>query len=354
MWQLNLEPSLEWKPWQSELDAPAERTEEARPGAVPELVGASRALVEVLRQIELFSRSTSTVLIEGETGVGKELVARHLHDAGPRRNGPFVAVSASRLVESIFDNELFGHVPDAGTRWASGGLVAAAEGGTLFLDEVSELTLAAQSKLLHFLDHREVRPVGGGTPYRVDVRLLCATHRDLGAEVRRGSFRRDLYYRLRGLTLRVPPLRDRPEDVPVLVRHFLERFGRRFGRSIPGLEEETLVLLAAQPWHGNVRELENEIQRAAALSADDRRLAPEALSPHLRRQTVVHRPRRGSRLRLRSRELERRRIVDGLEQNDWNIAATARSLGLSRVGLSKRMKVLGLRRPGSGVNTSAS
>lgn len=290
--------------------------------------------------------SDAPVLLEGETGVGKDLAARLVHQHSPRREHPFVAINATSLAETLFESELFGHrkgsFSDAHQHHE--GLAKAADGGTLFLDEIGELSRVSQSKLLRFLDHREVRPVGSCQTSTVDVRIVCATNRDLLQEVDQGSFRRDLYYRVRVLSIHIPPLRERREDIAPLVRHFWELFGARFGKDLQTFDAEAMDLLMTYDWPGNVRELANEIKRSIVLMPEDRRIGVELLSPRItagsRRSGAAARS-----LKQRARRLEKRMILDVLERTRWNVSAAARQLDMSRVGLAKKMRRLGIQRP---------
>ncbi len=315
------------------------------------IVGQSPVMQEVYRQIEVVAQTDATVLIEGETGVGKDLVARTLHALCPRAARPFVAFNASNLPEQLFESELFGHMKGAfsGAHESHIGLARAANGGTLFIDEVGELPLPNQAKLLRFLDTKEVRAVGATRSQKVDVRILCATNRDLLEEIRRKRFREDLYYRLRVISLRVPSLRERREDVPLLIRHFLEVFRQQYGKAVAEISREAWELLTSHEWYGNVRELENELERAVVLTPAGRRVEVEALSPQIR--NAVKNPPvplgKVSNLREYRRQLDRRMVLEALERTAWNVSAAARDLGMSRVGLTKKLKTLGLRRPGS-------
>lgn len=301
----------------------------------------------LFQQIEALSESDATVLVQGETGVGKELVARALHRLGPRRRGPFVAVDVGRLEDDRFASELFGRVETApdGTLLRYPGLAEAADGGTLFLDEVEDLSPVAQSELVRFLDRREVRSQGAAERRRVDVRVLAASRIDLRRQMRLGVLRSDLYFRLRGLTLTVPALRERTDDVPLLALHFVQRFAARFGKEVAGVDDDVLEALVADPWHGNVRELENEIQRAVVLLPPRGRLSLDTLSREVAARRRSRRPSRRSRLKERSRIQERKLVEAALESCGWNIAAAARRLELSRGGLAKKMKALGIFRP---------
>lgn len=289
--------------------------------------------------------SDAPVLLEGDTGVGKDLAARLVHQNSPRRDQPLVAINATSLGETLFESELFGHRKGSfsDAHQHHDGLARAADGGTLFLDEIGELSRVSQSKLLRFLDHREVRPVGSCETSTVDVRIVCATNRDLLQEVERGLFRRDLYYRLRVLSIHIPPLRERREDIVPLVRHFCKLFCERFGKELDTFDAEAMDLLMAYDWPGNARELANEIKRAVVLMAESRRVSAELLSPRI--ASGRRSGRRARSLKQRARKLEKTMIVETLDRTGWNVSAAARQLDMSRVGLAKKMRRLGIQRP---------
>ncbi len=233
------------------------------------IVGEAPAFRRVLDRLPLLARVDETVLVLGETGTGKELIARALHDLSPRRGRRFVAVNCGALPENLLESELFGHAAGAFTdaRTDKPGLVVEADGGTLFLDEIGDIPLSLQVKLLRFLQEGEVRPVGGARTVRVDVRIVAATHCDLVAAIEDGTFREDLYYRLNVVPLTLPPLRDRREDVPLLAEHALARTRARINRPDLRFDPEALARLSAHGWPGNVRELENVVRRAAIFAA---------------------------------------------------------------------------------------
>jgi len=233
-----------------------------------ELVGSSVAMRELLDVVARVAPTESTVLIEGESGTGKELVARAIHHASARASEPFVSVNCGAFPESLVESELFGYVKGAFTGAAADkkGLFEAADRGTFFLDEVGELPLSTQTKLLRVLEERRFIPVGSTCPRRVDVRFVCATNRDLAEEVRRGRFRGDLFYRLNVIPIPLPPLRARPDDIPLLAGHFLRKYAKALSREVTGFSAAASAKLERHPWPGNVRELENAIQRAIALA----------------------------------------------------------------------------------------
>jgi DNA-binding NtrC family response regulator len=305
----------------------------AVPGALAGLVGTSPAMAAVRDLIRTAARAEVPVLIEGETGTGKEVVARAVHDLGPRAAGPFVPVNCAAVPETLAESEFFGHVRGAftGAHGERPGVLQLAERGTLFLDEVEDLSPALQAKLLRVVQDREVRPLGASTTRRVDVRLVAASNRDLWQMVEAGAFRRDLYYRLRVLAIRLPPLRQRREDLPLLIDHFVARFNRAHGTAHRSPGPRLLRPLLEHVWSGNVRELENTIEAlliqatAAGVGLGDALLA-QAPGPG----------------RL---EDERARILRVLDEHRWNRQRAAAALGISRVTLWRRMERHGIRDP---------
>jgi len=243
------------------------------------IVGQSRAMQDVFALITDFARTNATVLIQGETGTGKELIAKAIHYNSDRREGPFIGVSCAALAETLFESELFGHEAGAftGAIKTRLGRFEQAKGGAIFLDEVGDVPPAIQAKLLRVLQEREFERVGGNEKIRADVRLISATNKDLPKAIREGDFREDLFYRLNVLPVTLPPLRDRLEDLPALAFHFLREYSARFGKSLDAIEPEAVGVLAAHRWPGNVRELENVIERSVALEKTDK----------LRRETIA-------------------------------------------------------------------
>ena len=255
------------------------RQERAERFDVRNLIGQSPAMVEVYKLVARVAGLDTTVLIQGETGTGKELVARAIHQASPRADGPFVVVDCSALAETLFESELFGHERGAftGALAARRGLFETAAGGTCLLDEIGELSPALQAKLLRALQEQTIRRVGGNEQIAVNVRMIAATNRDLRKRVDEGAFREDLYYRLNVVSIAVPPLRERGGDLHLLAQHFVDQYARAAKKAIRGLARETLDLLSAHHWPGNVRELENTIARAVALSSSEL-LMPDGMS----------------------------------------------------------------------------
>jgi len=245
-----------------------EIAETVHPGGI---IGTSPTLAAALKKVALVAPTDSTVLIHGETGTGKELIARTLHEQSPRRERPMVKLNCSAISAGLVESELFGHVKGAFTGASERriGRFELADGGTLFLDEVSELPLDTQAKLLRVLQEREFEPVGSSKPLRVDVRLVAATNRDLAVYAREGRFRADLYYRLNVFPIDLPPLRARREDIGLLAEHFMQRMGRKLGKPLRRIAPDTLARLMAHDWPGNIRDLQNTIERAAVLASSD-------------------------------------------------------------------------------------
>jgi two-component system NtrC family response regulator len=330
----------------------AARLEERRgpePDAAPRLVAASAAMQRVLEHATRAARSRANVLVTGETGTGKELVARTVHDCSARRRGRFVALNCAALPDALLESELLGHVRGAftGAERDRRGLFEEADGGTLFLDEVAETSPAFQAKLLRVLQERSVRPVGGNRERPVDVRVVAATHRQLAREVGAGRFREDLYYRLAVLTLDIPPLRERLEDLRPLAQHFLALHGRLEARPACRLSDEALAVLEAHPWPGNVRELENTLQHALAQVEPGSAIGREHLAQRLGGALApidhaLERAAPGEPLRATVARVEAWLLRRALEAEGGCRAATARRLGITREGLYKKMKRLGV------------
>jgi transcriptional regulator with GAF, ATPase, and Fis domain len=307
-----------------------------------QIVGRSPAMKNVLRLVDRVTDLTLPVLIVGESGTGKELIARAIHFNGPRRRARIVGENCAAVPEPLIESEFFGHVKGAftGALRDHPGLFEQAHQGTLFLDEVGEMAPDLQKKFLRVLEEGTVRRVGGKASLPVDVRIISATNRDLSGLLKSGGFREDLYYRLAGVVIELPPLRDRPEDVPPLVLHFLAEAGT--AGALPRLEPSAMDLLTAYDWPGNVRELRNEVRRVIALS-DGGPITPEHLSPRI----LAYRPPDPDRAAARGlrpvvEDLERRLLRAALLRHGWNKSRAAQELGLSRLGLRKKMERYGL------------
>jgi formate hydrogenlyase transcriptional activator len=309
-----------------------------------QIIGGSPALESVLQQLELVSPTDSTVLIEGETGTGKELVARAVHKLSPRSGQPFLKLNCAAIPFDLLESELFGHERGAFTGAIAQrlGRFELADKGTLFLDEVGDIPLGLQPKLLRVLQEQEIERLGSTRTSRVDVRLVAATNRDLEEMVERNEFRSDLYYRLNVFPIQVPPLRERQEDIPLLVRHFVQHFARRMNRTIETIPSETMQALTRYTWPGNIRELQNVIERAVILSP-----GPELQVP-LRDVTVPPIPGRDGGKHQTLEQAEREHILATLNETKWVLSGprgAATRLGMNRSTLQFRMKKLGIVKP---------
>jgi two-component system nitrogen regulation response regulator NtrX len=332
------------------------------------LVGDSPAMRKLLEEVALAGPTPARVLLSGENGTGKELVARALHDASPRRGMPFVPVNCSAIPEELFESELFGHEKGAftGATQSRRGRFEEAHGGTLMLDEVADLSARAQTKLLRVLQESELTRVGGSRTQKVDVRVIAATNRDLAAAVKAGTFREDLYFRLAVIPIRVPALRERIEDLPALVHHFLDRIAQEIGRRSPTFHDAAIAMLARHPFPGNVRELKNLVERlvimnpgarigpghvaavlpttlAAAVPAPSPVAAQESSTPGGTLRADADAP---SELAEAVRDFERRHIEAALATEHGNMTRAAARLGLERSHLYKKLRQLGMRADG--------
>jgi Nif-specific regulatory protein len=317
----------------------------AKDGA-PEIIGQSAPMRQLLTQLEKVVNTRVTVLIEGETGVGKELVAASVHYRSNRRDRLFVGQNCAAMPETLLESELFGHKKGAftGAHEDKRGLFEVADGGTLFLDEVTEMPLSLQSKLLRVLQEGEIRPIGATQEKKVNVRIVAATNRNLEKEVAEGRFREDLYYRLKVFPLRVPPLRERREDIPLIATHFLTRFSSEFGKPSGGFSQQAMELLQGYDWPGNVRELQNEVQRLVIQVDAGGFVTPEMLSPRVRQvEGMIERvrPTKGT-LKEMMDQVERWLLIEALREHGNNKTAAAKSLGITREGLHKKLRAFGL------------
>jgi transcriptional regulator with GAF, ATPase, and Fis domain len=310
------------------------------------IIGDSPAMKAVLAQLEKVIDTRATVCIEGETGTGKELIAAGVHHQSQRADKMFVAQNCAALPENLLESELFGHKRGAFTSADSDkkGLFEIADGGTLFLDEMGEMPMTLQAKLLRVLQEGTIRPVGATAEKQVDVRIICATNRDLAAEVEKGRFRQDLYYRLMVFPIKLPPLRERREDMPLLCAHFLKRYAEEYRVELPGFTQDALDALAAYNWPGNIRELENEIQRLVIQAEPGHWIEITDLSPRLRKiEGTVTRiaPKQGT-LKEMMEQVERWLITEALRDHGNNKTKTAVTLGITREGLHKKLAKFGV------------
>jgi transcriptional regulator with PAS, ATPase and Fis domain len=319
--------------------------ESTLPKSMNGVVGMSESLVEVYRMVDRVADTTCTILITGESGTGKENVARAVHRSSQRAEAPFVAVNCGAIPEALLESELFGHARGAftGAHQAKPGRIAMAQGGTLFLDEIGELPLALQVKLLRVLQAREYSPVGDNRVLKADVRIVAATNLNLENAVQAGTFREDLYYRLNVIHLTVPSLRERPEDVPLLVHHFIARSKEKLGRTqVNAVSRAAAQLLAEYHWPGNVRELENTIERAVLLCStpqiEPRDLPQRVLGLGSEKRIAARLPDAGIDLRNAVDTFENQLIRQALERTQWNKKQAAGLLGLNRTTLVEMLK----------------
>jgi two-component system response regulator HydG len=341
---LSLERAVQHRRLRAEVKRLRQRVADA--GRVGELVGTSAAMQEVYSLIERVADTDSSVLVTGETGTGKELVARALHERSKRRAGPFVAINCAAVPETLIESELFGHARGAFTdaRNARTGLVVQANGGTLFLDEIGELPLPLQPKLLRVLQERKVRPVGGDAEIPVDVRIVAATNADLDTAVDEKRFREDLYFRINVISIALPPLRARSGDVLLLAQHFLERAAAKADRALTGIAPDAAKLLLAYPWPGNVRELHNCIERAVALARYDQMTVadlPEKVQQYKPSYVVLASEDPSELVSLE--EMERRYILRVMEAVAGTKTLAAQVLKMGRKTLYRKLERYGER-----------
>ena len=311
-------------------------------GCAPKMIGSSPAWQRAVDQASMAARSDARVLLIGESGTGKELLAAHIHSLSPFSSGPFVKVNCAAIPTELIETELFGHEKGSftGATATRRGKFELADGGTIFLDEVGDLHGASQAKLLRVLQEGEFHRVGGEQIIRVNVRVISATNRDLSAMVAQEKFREDLYYRLSVVPIRVPALRERPHDIRLLAEYFLEDFCARNNFKRKMLDETVFVLLESYAWPGNARELRNVIERMAILTPGER-LTRESIPVEVRVQREAG-PK--STIQEARESAEREHILRALEETNWNVSGAARTLGMERTNLHKRIRALGLSR----------
>lgn len=314
------------------------------------ILGKSKAMREIFRLIEKVAPTDSTILIQGPSGTGKELIARAIHHNSLRKDKKFIAVDCGALPETLLESELFGHVKGSftGAIVTKRGLLEVANRGTFFLDEVGDLSMGIQSKLLRTLQEKEFRQVGGIKNIKVDVRLIAATNKDLEKMIEQGKFREDLFYRLNVVPIQLPLLKDRKEDVPLLVHHFLEIYNAKANKKIKGISPEAMNLLMEYDWPGNVRELENIVERLIIMS-DNKIIEADQLSLHIQGKRVcfnITTPQTNEELKKIKKQIrtaaveniEKAFLTNALERNDWNISKTAREVGMKRQNFQSLMR----------------
>ncbi len=303
------------------------------------LIGKSPAMQKIYNLIERISDSSSSVLITGESGTGKELVAKAIHYSGIRKEGPFVAINCAAIPETLLESELFGYKKGAFTdaKADKKGLIFEAHEGTLFLDEITEMPVMLQPKLLRVIEEKEVRPLGDTHSYPVDVRVISTTNRNIQSAIQEGNFREDLYYRMKVIDIELPPLRERKEDIPFLVHHFVSKFAQGQKKSISGISEEAMKILLNYPWPGNVRELENVIQRAITLSQHDT-ILPEDLPASMVEKTKENLVERAFQKKYTMDQLEKEYIRKVLMEVEGNKSKAAEILGFDRKTLYRKLE----------------
>lgn len=334
--RLVLDRALEKHSTLREVNVLRGRLRQQGPGS--DFIGQSAAMRQVFSLTERVAPSRASVVITGQSGTGKEVVARAVHNLSPRRDRPFVAVNCSAIPANLIESEIFGYEKGAftGADQRRLGCFELADKGTLFLDEIGELPFELQAKFLRVLEEERLRRLGGKTEVEVDVRVLCATNRDLKQEVKAGRFREDLYFRLNVFNIHLPPLRERAEDIPLLVAHFVERFNRESGRRLKGITPEALRIMTGYPWPGNIRELRNAVERAVILCDGDD-IGVEHLPPDMvgrsEEPTVFRMP-----LGRPLDDIEKAYILNNLRANNGNKARTAEILGISEKTLYNKLK----------------
>lgn len=335
--QWALQKDLEWE------DKQLHPCVQASPLDLPMVMGDTKAMHDILETVARISYSAVPVLINGETGTGKSLLAKHIHRSGSRAHKPLMTIDCGALPETLLESELFGHVKGSFTGATQDRRGLLEDAGTVFLDEIGELTLAMQVKLLHAIQEKEIRPVGGNKTIHIDVQFITATNRDLPTEVKAGRFREDLYYRLAVIPLTLPPLRERTNDMPALVGYFVKKFNTLYAKSITGVEPTALDTLMRQPWRGNIRELEHVIERAVLLAKGSViSLATLALKDALPTPSPASTPGQAISLQQAVEDAERKAIAHALLVTEGNRTRAAEILGIGRRTLYSKLDEYGL------------
>jgi DNA-binding NtrC family response regulator len=308
------------------------------------VIGKSKKMLQVIELVKKVAPTNATVLICGESGTGKELIARAIHYNSPRKDNPFIAINCAAIPETLIESELFGYEPGAftGANTRKIGLIEAANKGTLFLDEVAELPLLTQSKLLRMLQEKEIRRIGGKETIKVDVRIIAATNKNLLEEVHKNRFREDLYYRLKVVTIEIPPLRERKEDIPELVKYFIEKYSKEFGKEVNGIEEKAMQALLNYHWPGNIRELESVIEKAIIVCEGDKIRLKD-----IKDELKIHSPKNVLEIEIPEegidyQELEKELLKKALIKSNYVVAKAARILNMSYKTFWYRLKKYGL------------
>ncbi len=309
------------------------------------IIGNSKLMQDLMSQVEKISNSNATVLLQGETGTGKSLLAKKIHEKSSRKDGPFITIDCGALSDSLFETELFGHVKGAFTNAVNGkkGLLEEAQGGTVFLDEISEIRLPTQVKILHVLQEKKLRQVGSNRQISIDVRFITATSIDLKKQVEKGLFREELFYRLAVIPLYLPALRERQRDLPLLIKYFLNKYSRSYSKSISHIEPDAFDTLCNFCWEGNIRELSNVIERAVLLT-DKNRITMDCIASNQLPDNNLTQERELSVPALKQviNNAEKKAIIKALSITENNRSESARKLGISRRALYYKMKLYGL------------
>lgn len=312
-----------------------------------EIVSQNKMMLEIFELIKKVAYTTTHVLITGESGTGKELIARSIHRQGSRKTGPFVAINCAAIPSELMESEMFGHEKGAftGAHTRTIGKFEYANGGTLFLDEISALRSDLQAKLLRVLQEKEIERIGSNKPIKIDIRVISATNTNLEIAVAQGQFRKDLYFRLNVVPISIPPLRERKEDISLLAKHFLHKFNTAFNKKVPGFSEKALMALTQYHWPGNIRELENLIERIVVLSSGSERIdvkhIPLEILMNSGQDIQDLEEKRGGLIKVRD-EIEKRVILNVLEASQWNQTETAKILKINRNTLLQKAKQLGI------------